>query len=503
MLRFAALVLATLVLLPATASAYGPKVVGLSVDGNTLYADGDATDNHLGLERVNAETVRLTVWAGEAIGLGEPGSSSYAGDRCTRVDAERTVDCAVGGLAQPTDDAPYQRPMVIDLAEGDSDVLIVTGNLGMPLRATSSAAESTMIGGGEVDEFTGGPGSDTLEGRGGDDVLDGGWGEDVLRGGEGDDDLTDSEQVDAFDAGPGDDLVSVRRNPYVGEDDQPDVAADGSTCGDGDDLVWGLNPGETSWIADCERRSGPVDTSEILPMGLAGVGWKLSLTSTTISPSDSPVEVLDISWRRCPEMDTDASDCTEVGTGPTYTVTADDHGAVIVAFGFSGWFGPGPGSIGFGFERRIPVGPKPPSVVTPTVTPTPTPKPAATPIPKSLVPPNELAARVRSLVTGTSKQRGVAKGGKVTFSVPQTIGAPVNTLARVKLLSKATKRSKAKLLGSVLVNTSKPGAIVLKLNKAGRKLVAKKPKTAVTVQITLKTPAGETGTATGKLVLNR
>lgn len=503
-----------LALAPSTALAYGPKVVGITVESSAdgtvqLVLTGDNTDNHLSLMRTGLATLRASVAAGEAIGLGDPSWSEYAGNRCTRVGGgNTTVDCSLDGVASPTSGSQYlpSAAIRVDLRGGAADRFEVTGtDLGLVTSATSTASSTALIGGDEIDLFEGGGGTDLLEGGGGDDYLAAGDdGGDTVRGGEGDDDLQGRWGNNLLDGGPGNDVVRVRREAYADYVDPLSPAHPNSTCGPGDDLIWGLLAGETV-LPSCERRSGTTETSPITPSGAAPVGRTLSVSPTT---TGSPLQRADVNWRRCPPLPTGQWSCPIIGTGTSYTVTEADLGFSLLAEGVAGWIGSQSKTVGFWFEHRIAVDPKP-SAITPVIEQPATPVPPSTaPVPPSTSPtgvsPNELARRLLSLFVGRTST--VSTGTKtVTAKFPLTIGAPLGSRGRVTIYSVPAKTGgKPVLLGTgEVVLATGTREVVIRLTASGRRAVAKRRKQRVDVKATLAAPGAAQGSAAERATLRR
>jgi RTX calcium-binding nonapeptide repeat (4 copies) len=513
MFRWKRVVLLTVLavaLAPSTALAYGWNVVGITVqssdDGTVqLVFTGDDTDNHLSLMRTGPATLRATVAAGEGIGLGDPSWPEYAGNRCTRVGGDdATVDCSLEGVASPKNGNQYQPSAAIrvDLRGGAADRFEVTGTgLGVVTSATSTANTTALIGGDETDLFAGGSGTDLLEGGGGDDYLaandDGG---DILRGGEGEDDLQGRWGTNLLDGGPGNDVVRVRREAYGDYVDPLSPAHPNSTCGPGDDLIWGLLAGETA-LPSCERRSGATTTAPITPSGTAPVGRTLSVSPTT---AGSPLQRADVDWRRCPPLPTSQWDCPIVGTGTSYTVTEDDLGFSLLAEGVAGWIGLRSRTVGFWFRHRIAVDPKPPAI-TPVIGQPGTRVPTSTTAPAPAeASPDELARRLLSLFIGGTST--VSTGTRtVTAKLPLTIGAPLGSRGRVSIYSVPTRTGGKPVLlgtGEVVLATS-TREVVIRLTASGRKAVARRKKQRVDVKATLAAPGAAQGSAAARATLRR
>jgi hypothetical protein len=274
-------------LLALTLPAGAHAAATLSVSGPTpprtlTFAASDGID-HETVPYV-ASNGNLRIEDADGISVGASG--------CTSVDAD-TVDCgAATGFTRVS----------FGFGAG-SDMLSVSGALGVPL---------TVDGGAGNDEIDAGERGDVLDGGDGNDTIYAGAGADEVRGGPGSDELSGGIGADTIDGGSGDD--------YVGAWDGQAEAAP-VMCGPGDDNV-DFDYGLDTVAADCEYLPPHLDAAPTIS-GQPTVGT--TLTRSTPPASAGAANESYTYWERCDPSGWPCHDIDDAHDA-SYALTVDDLG---------------------------------------------------------------------------------------------------------------------------------------------------------------------------------
>ncbi|HEY3021955.1 MAG TPA: hypothetical protein VGJ32_17280 [Solirubrobacteraceae bacterium] len=255
-----------------------------------------------GIDTVRGGEGDDTLWAtgdGETV-EGGPGDDTFR--EVTPVPAGPPDETLAGGPG--FDVVDYSDPFhgAVHVALGD----------GVPTTGNGMVGESDTLD--SVEGAIGTVWNDVLIGNSDDNFLDGAGGDDRLDGGDGNDDLYGGDGFDTLRGGAGDDYLLAT------EDSDQALGDTLVECGDGTDHFRG-DFGLDVRPLDCELQlaqfTGPADLR-----GDALVGSTLTVTAPFIG---TPAPAVETSWWSC------RATCEVVGTGASYTTTANDVNREISA----------------------------------------------------------------------------------------------------------------------------------------------------------------------------
>lgn len=141
--------------------------------------------------------------------------------------------------------------------------------------------------------------NDTLSGYGGDDTLEGGKGNDSLDGGAGSDILTGDDGNDSIDGGRGDDILTGDK----GNDKLWGGAGNDTfiyTPGDGNDVIFGFDDGDTLQIEDADFSKATVSKNgEVvkLKIGAGSITFK-DIDATTFHINDAEYQLTEVTNKK-------------------------------------------------------------------------------------------------------------------------------------------------------------------------------------------------------------
>src|SRR5215213_425590 len=219
-MRLASIVVAALLLLPASALASQARIF----EGTALSVDGEDSE-------VNDFTVAYDTSQNVFHVTDRKGITVTPVAPCTATDRANAVDC-------PPDGVSY-----LDIRPGADDDTVRIQGTSLPATVLAGAGNDVVDGGPGTDRIDGGDGNDTIDGGGGHDTLVGGLGADVIHGGAGQDSVVyrDGEHDAGVHVTLGNSL-SGDGVPGEGDDIAGDVEAVGGS--DGPDFLSGTSANE-------------------------------------------------------------------------------------------------------------------------------------------------------------------------------------------------------------------------------------------------------------------
>ena len=185
----------------------------------------------------------------------------------------------------------------IDASSAKTGVNLAGNALGNSI--VGSAKNDTLSGYGGDDTLEGGKGNDSLDGGAGSDILTGGDGNDSIDGGRGDDILTGDKGNDKLWGGAGSDVLTGGK----GSDSLWGDAGNDTfiyTPGDGNDVIFGFDDGDTLQIEDADFSKATVSKNgEVvkLKIGAGSVTFK-DIDATTFHINDAEYQLTEVTNKK-------------------------------------------------------------------------------------------------------------------------------------------------------------------------------------------------------------